>query len=146
MRAVEDRGGVDGEWKGNDQLIYPSIGILKRWEVIERIGGEHSPSPRHSAHVMHVMIMLLPPQSGGHRDHYRCRWAVAMVGRLGEDYGRREVARRRRRTMMTTMIMMGAASASRPVTNSSTTPMERDDDNNNDYDVSAPFGHEVERG
>ncbi len=46
---------------------------------------------------------------------------------------------------MTTMMMtMGAALASWSATNSSTAPMERDDNNNDDYDVSAPFGHEVE--
>ncbi len=41
---------------------------------MERSGGEHSPSPWHNARVMRVMVMLLPPRSGGHCDHCRgCR-------------------------------------------------------------------------
>ncbi len=110
MRAVEDGGGVDGGWTGNDRSIDPSIRISKGGEGIDRSGGEHSPSPRHGAHVMRVMVMLLPPQSGGHRDHRRGRQAAAMVGGSGEDYGRREAARRRRRRTTTTMMTMGLAS------------------------------------
>ncbi len=110
MRAIKDGGGVDGGWKGNDQLIDPSIGILKGGEGIDRSGGEHSPSPRHDACVMRVMVMLLPPQSGSHRDHRCGRQSAAMGGGSGEDYRRREAARRRRRMTRTMMMMMGSAS------------------------------------
>ncbi len=51
MRAVEDRGGVDGGWKGNNQSIDPSIRISEGGEGIDRSGGEHSPLPRHNAVV-----------------------------------------------------------------------------------------------
>jgi hypothetical protein len=113
MRAVKDGGCVDGGWKGNDRSINPSIGISKGGEGIDRSGGEHSPSPQHDARVMRVMVILLPPQSGGHRDHCRSRQATAMVRGLGEDYGRREAARRRRRRTTTMMMTMGATLAAR---------------------------------
>jgi hypothetical protein len=63
---------------------------------------------------------------------------------LEEDYGRREAARRRRRRRRTAMMTMGAASTSWPAMNSSTALMERNNNNDDDYNVSAPFGHEVE--
>ncbi len=93
MRAVKDGGCGDGGWEGNDRSIDPSIGISKGGEGIDRSGGKNSPSPQHNARVMRVMVMLLPLQSGGYRDHRRGRQAAAMVGGSGEDYGRREAAR-----------------------------------------------------
>jgi hypothetical protein len=102
------RWGVERE-QSIDRLIDPSIGILKGGEGIDRSGGKHSLSPRHDARVMHVMVMLLPPQSVSHRDHRHGRQAAAMVGGSGEDYGRREAACRRRRRTTTTMMTMGSA-------------------------------------
>ncbi len=80
MRAVQDGGGIDGGWKGNDQSFDPSIGILKGGEGMERSRGEHSLSPWHNARVMRVMVMLLSPWSGGHCDHCRGRRADNRVG------------------------------------------------------------------
>ncbi len=60
MRAVEDGGCVDGGWKGNNRSIDPSIRISQGGEGIDRSRGKHSPSPWHNAHVMRVMVMLLP--------------------------------------------------------------------------------------
>ena len=53
------RWGVERE-QSIDRLIDPSIGILNGGEGIDRSGGKHSPSPRHDARVMRVMVMLLP--------------------------------------------------------------------------------------
>jgi hypothetical protein len=109
MRAVQNGGCVDGEWKGIYCLIDPSIGFLKGGEGINRSRVKHSPSPWHNTHVMHITVMLLPPQSSSHRDHCHGRQAAAMVGGLGEDYERREVVGLRRRRTTTTMMTMGSA-------------------------------------
>ena len=70
-----------GGGKGTiDRSINPSIGISKGREGIVRSGVEHSPSPRHDYRVMRVMVMLLPPRSGGHCDHRRSCWADDRAG------------------------------------------------------------------
>jgi hypothetical protein len=111
MRAVKDGGSINGGWKGNNQSIKPFIEILKAEEGIDRSKGKHSLSPHHNACVMRVMVTLLPPQSGGHRNYCRGRRAAVMVRGLGEDYGRREAAHRRRRRTTTTMMTIGATLA-----------------------------------
>jgi hypothetical protein len=80
MRAVEDGGGHRWGVERERSIDHPSIGILKGGEGIERSRGKHSPSPWHNARVMRMMIMLLPPRSGGHRDHRHGRRANNRVG------------------------------------------------------------------